>query len=96
MAKAPVLKTGGRKPLQVRILCPPLDLRSWSSQSRDAPCPVSFDRGSSFELQAQFGEQRDGGIERFHYDTDVLHPLDRHRRSAFPTGSNSRRTCSDP
>src|SRR5882757_5640930 len=24
MAKAPVLKTGGRKPLQVRILCPPL------------------------------------------------------------------------
>jgi hypothetical protein len=23
MAKAPVLKTGGRKPLQVRILCPP-------------------------------------------------------------------------
>ena len=26
MAKAPVLKTGGRKPLQVRILCPPLEL----------------------------------------------------------------------
>src|SRR6266550_505141 len=26
MAKAPVLKTGGRKPLEVRILCPPLQL----------------------------------------------------------------------
>ena len=28
MAKAPVLKTGGRKPLQVRILCPPYELRN--------------------------------------------------------------------
>ena len=31
MAKAPVLKTGGRKPLQVRILCPPLEVRDMRS-----------------------------------------------------------------
>jgi len=41
----------------------------------------------------QLGEERYGGIERFHHDADVVHPLDRHRRSAFPTVWNSRRAA---
>jgi hypothetical protein len=27
------------------------------TEARDAPCPLSFDRGSPFELEAQLGEK---------------------------------------
>ncbi len=40
MAKAPVLKTGGRKPLQVRILCPPFPRKHKGEACRHAPPQV--------------------------------------------------------
>ena len=48
------------------------------AQSSDTPGPFSFDRSSPFELEAKLGEKRDSGIERFHHDADVVHPLKRH------------------
>src|SRR5256885_6369550 len=69
-----------------------ISTRMWRSPVTRS-CPVSFDRGSPFELEAQLGEKRDGGIEGFHHDANVVHSLDRHRRPAFPTGWNSRRTA---
>ena len=66
MAKAPVLKTGGRKPLQVRILCPPLDLardaitlrlplgsgmeKSWTNRS--SPFANCFRSSSDMDFQS--------------------------------------------
>jgi hypothetical protein len=49
------------------------------AQSSDALCPVSFDRGSPFELEAELGEKRDSGIEGFHHDADVVHPFEASR-----------------
>ena len=60
------------------------DLDALVAQSGDAPCPVSFDHGSPFELEAQLGEKRDRGIERFHHDADVVHPLKRHAAILVP------------
>src|SRR5215213_435802 len=54
------------------------DLDAHVAQSSDALCPVSFDHGSPFELEAQLGEKRDSGIKRFHDDADVVHPFKRH------------------
>src|SRR5690349_6259206 len=54
------------------------DLDALLSQSGDAPSPLSFDGGSSFEFQTKLLEERDGIIERFHHDTDVVHPLYSH------------------
>src|SRR4026207_983701 len=54
------------------------DLDAHLAQSGDALRPVSFDRRSPFELEAELGEKRDGGIEGFHHDADVVHPLKRH------------------
>jgi hypothetical protein len=30
------------------------------------------------ELEAKLGEERNGGIDVFHHDADVVHTLDRH------------------
>jgi hypothetical protein len=38
------------------------DLDARVAQSSDALCPVSFDRGSPFELEAELGEKRVGGV----------------------------------
>jgi hypothetical protein len=54
------------------------------AQSSDALCPISFDRGSPFELEAELGEKRDSGIEGFHHDADVVHPLKRHAAHTSP------------
>jgi hypothetical protein len=54
------------------------DLDALVAQSGDAPGPFSFDRSSPFELQAQLGEKRDGLIEGFYYDADIVHPLKTH------------------
>src|SRR3954453_12046698 len=54
------------------------DLAALVAESSDAPRPVSFDHGSAFELEAQLGEKRDGGVKRFDDDADVVHPLERH------------------
>src|SRR5438105_3223697 len=48
------------------------------AQSSDAICPVSFDWGAPFELEAKFGEEVNGGVEVFYHDADVVHALDRH------------------
>ena len=48
-------------------------------KSGDASCPLSLYRASSFELEAQLGEESDGGFERFHHDANVVHSLDRHQ-----------------
>jgi hypothetical protein len=49
------------------------DLDALSAQSGDAPCPFSLDRGSPFELQAKLVEKRDGLIEGFYHDADIVH-----------------------
>ena len=61
------------------------DLDALVAQSGDAPRPLSFDRGSPFELQAELGEERDGGIEGLHHDADVVHPYERHAASPVPS-----------
>src|ERR671910_90199 len=48
------------------------------AQSSDAICPVSFDWGAPLELEAEFGEELNGGVDVFYYDADVVHTLDRH------------------
>src|SRR5689334_460639 len=40
------------------------------AQSSDAPGPVSLDHRSPFEFEAQLGEERDSGIERFDHYAD--------------------------
>ena len=54
------------------------DLDALVAHAGAAPRPVSFDQGSPFELEAQLGEESDSGIERFHDDAHVVHPLRRH------------------
>jgi hypothetical protein len=62
------------------------------AQSSDALCPLSFDRGSPFELQAKLREKRDSGIEGFHHDADVVHPLKRHAAHSSPGVASTRPT----
>jgi hypothetical protein len=69
------------------------DLNAHVAQSSDAICPVSFDRGAPFKLEAKLGEEVDCGIEVFQYDADVVHPLDRHWRCM---GCNVRRRIPPP
>src|SRR5215210_3878363 len=54
-------------------------------QSSDAICPVSFDWGAPLELEAKFGEERNGGVDVFYHDADVVHALDRHDVSGRST-----------
>jgi hypothetical protein len=61
------------------------DLDALIPNSGDAPSPFAFDGGSSFETKAKLGEERDDGIEGFHYDADVVHPLDGHIFSILMT-----------
>src|SRR2546426_11678887 len=48
------------------------------AQSSDAISPVSFDWGAPLELEAEFGEELNGGVDVFYHDADVVHTLDRH------------------
>ncbi len=57
------------------------DLYVLVPQPGDAPGPLSFDRGSPFELEAELDEEWDNGVERFYHDADVVHPLHRHTLS---------------
>ena len=54
------------------------DLDAHVGQTGDAPRPVSVDRGSPFELEAELGKESDSRIERLHDDADVVHPWERH------------------
>ncbi|MNN66979.1 hypothetical protein D3C81_1825840 [compost metagenome] len=47
-------------------------------QSRNAICPVAFDRRAAFELKAQLGEKPDGSVNVFYNNADVVHTLERH------------------
>jgi hypothetical protein len=52
------------------------------AQAGDAPSPLSFDHGSPFESEPKLDEECDGGIEGFHHDADVVHPLECHAISS--------------
>src|SRR5690349_19188358 len=54
------------------------DLDALRAEAGDAPGPFAFDRHSPFEFQAELGEERNGGIERFDHDTDVIHSPNGH------------------
>src|SRR4029077_6464834 len=54
------------------------NLDAHATQSRDAIGPVSLDGGPPLELEAKFGEERNGGIDVFHHNAHVVHTLDRH------------------
>jgi TetR/AcrR family transcriptional repressor of bet genes len=58
------------------------DLDALMAKPRHTPCPLTFNKGSSFELEAQLDEELDGGIERFHHDADVVHALESHVRGS--------------
>ena len=51
-----------------------------SPVTRPAQSPSIVARPSSFE--AKLGEKRDGGIEGFYHDADVVHPLESHITSS--------------
>src|SRR6185503_19779363 len=53
------------------------DLEALAAHSGDAAGPFAFDGHAALEGQAELGEERDGGIEVFHHDADVVHTLDR-------------------
>src|SRR5688500_17691551 len=40
------------------------------AQSSDAICPISFDWGAPLELEAQFGDELNGGIHVLYHDAD--------------------------
>ncbi len=54
------------------------DLDALVAQSSDAPCPLSFDHGSPFELEAELAEELDRRCEVVDDDADVVHPFKRH------------------
>src|SRR5262249_49083825 len=45
-------------------------------QSSDAISPVSFDWGTSLEIETKVGEELNRGIDVLHHDADVVHSLD--------------------
>src|SRR6185437_6602472 len=61
------------------------NLDAHAVQSGDTIGPVSFDGRAPLELEAEFGEEFDSGIDVFHHDADVVHALDRHDVSVCPT-----------
>jgi len=66
------------------------DLDALVAESSDAPCPLSFDRCSPLELESELGKERDSGIEGFHHDADVVHPLKRHAAHCSPVVASTR------
>ena len=50
----------------------------------DTAGPLSLDGGSPFEFQAEIGEKRDRGIERFDNDAYVIQPLETHPAPSLP------------
>jgi hypothetical protein len=49
------------------------NLYALSAQSRNATSPFTFDYESPFELQSYFREKRDGIIEGFNHDANIVH-----------------------
>ena len=48
------------------------------AQCSDTSRPVTFDRGTPVEFEAELHEEGNSRIERFDHDADVVHPLKRH------------------
>ncbi|BCM20037.1 hypothetical protein MJ8_38210 [Mesorhizobium sp. J8] len=57
------------------------DLDMLITQSGDASGPFSFDRGTPFELEAEFAKEIDRRVEVLNDDADVVHPFERHLSS---------------
>lgn len=51
------------------------NLDAHAAQSGDA---ISFNRSTSFELETELSEERDGRIDVLHHDADVVHAHDGH------------------
>lgn len=47
-------------------------------KSSDASCPLAFDHGPPFELEAELAKEINRRAEVFDDDSDVIHPLERH------------------
>ena len=72
------------------------DFNAHVAQSSDPICPVSFNWGAPVELEAELGEEGNGGIDVFHHDADVVHALDRHDVVLAPNvrdDAHRRRRC---
>ncbi|CDX44976.1 conserved hypothetical protein [Mesorhizobium sp. SOD10] len=48
------------------------------AQPGDTPGPFSFDRGTTFELEAELAKEIDRRVEVVDDDSDVVHPFERH------------------
>ena len=56
------------------------DLDALVAQAGDTPGPLPFDPSAPFEREAQLREKRDGGIQRRHHDSNIVHPFHCHLR----------------
>src|SRR5439155_12949021 len=54
------------------------DLDALVAQSSDAPCPLSFHHGPTFELEAELAKERDRRWEVVDDDAYIVHPLNSH------------------
>ena len=52
----------------------------------------AFDLRLAFQLHAELGEERDGGVQVVDDDGDVVHPLNGHARQHMTAASNGSRT----
>ena len=80
-----MIRNGGR-PEETRELKPTVavrrahhsDLNGLIAQAGDTSCPFSFDRGSPFELKAEFQKEVNCSSEVLDDDSNVVHPFQRH------------------
>jgi hypothetical protein len=54
------------------------DFDALPTHSGDSSGPFAFDGHAAFEGKAKFGEERNGSINVFYHDADVVHTLDCH------------------
>src|SRR6185437_5570723 len=64
------------------------DIAADTVESDGAVRPEALDLRFAFQLHAELGEERDGGIQVFHDNADVVHPLNRHGGGS-PSSSRS-------
>jgi hypothetical protein len=58
------------------------EVRADAFEPDDAVHPEALVRRLAFQLHAEFGEERFGGLEIVDDDENVVHPLKRHRAGA--------------
>ena len=59
------------------------DVASDAVESDGAVREEAFDRRLAFQLHAEFGEERDSGVQVVDDDGDVVHPLNSHVSSTY-------------